>query len=89
MDQLNELRDRHYDFKTQLLRLSKKIVTLENPEDVLFYQEICEMFARHIKKIETVCFDDIGFSSCNCGFHPEQCNEKTKKRKTIHGQFHG
>ncbi|GAA0853988.1 hypothetical protein ABER99_20290 [Paenibacillus glucanolyticus] len=75
MDQLSEWRSRHYDLKIQLLRLSKKIVTTTHHEDVIFYQELCEIYARHIKKIESDCFDEIGVSICNCGFHPEQCIE--------------
>lgn len=75
MKDLNTWRTRHRELKIQLLNLSKKIVSAEDLDDKLFYQEICELYAQHIRKIETDCYGLFGVSICSCGFHPEHCDK--------------
>lgn len=72
MDELIELRRRHFSLKIELLRLTQKIEN-SDPEDALFYQEICERYAKHIKNMQVECYDKFGLSICNCSFNPEVC----------------
>lgn len=73
MEELNTWRFRYKSIKTELLKLSKKISETSESEDILFYQEICEKYAYHLKKIEKSCHEEIGIHLCNCNFNEEQC----------------
>ncbi|ARF67729.1 hypothetical protein B7C51_07635 [Paenibacillus larvae subsp. pulvifaciens] len=74
MEELLASRTRYRTLKIELLKLSKRFEGAD-PEDILFYQEICEKYASHLKAIETACYERIGASICNCQFHSEQqCN---------------
>lgn len=72
---MNELilwRNRHKALKIELLKLSKRIEDADQ-DDILFYQEICEKYAYHLKNIEATCHSKLGVRICNCGFNPELC----------------
>ncbi|ALP36979.1 hypothetical protein ASL14_13195 [Paenibacillus sp. IHB B 3084] len=75
MEELHAWRSRHHNFKIELLKLSKKIEETENTSDILFYQEICEKYAYHLKKIESACYDKVGVTICGCNFNPEHCTD--------------
>ncbi|MEW9701155.1 hypothetical protein [Paenibacillus sp. SI8] len=72
MEELLSWRNRHRNIKIELLNLSKRI-EFSHPEDVSFYQEVCEKYAYHLKRIETDCYKKNGIQICNCGFNPEHC----------------
>lgn len=74
MDNLIQWRTRHHSLKIESLRLSKEILESNNPDDILFYQELCEKYAYHLKKIENECFQAVGVKMCSCGFNPENCS---------------
>lgn len=74
MEDLLKWRSRHHDFKIELLKLSNKIEMAKDSEDIVFYQELCEMYARHLKKIEAACYKKSGIQLCTCSFNPEQCS---------------
>lgn len=71
MDELLSWRNRYQKFKIELLHLSKRIEGAE-PEDILFYQEICEKYASHLKAIEAACHEKMGAGICNCQLQSEQ-----------------
>ncbi|WP_156830197.1 hypothetical protein [Paenibacillus sp. HW567] len=73
MTKLDDWRIRHKSIKIELLKLSNKICESMDPEDVIFYQEICEKYAYHLKKIEKSCYKEIGVYLCNCSFNVNQC----------------
>ncbi|WP_238655563.1 hypothetical protein [Paenibacillus piscarius] len=74
MTELDNWRVRHKAIKNELLKLSNKIAEAKYPEDVTFYQEICERYAYHLKKIENSCHEEIGVYLCNCSFNDKQCD---------------
>lgn len=75
LENLIQWRTRHHAFKIELLKLSNKIVESNEPDDIFFYQKLCEYYAHHLKKIETECYEEIGVNICTCNFNPEQCNK--------------
>ena len=75
MEELLAWRNRHHSFKIELLKLSNKIVQSTELEDKVFYQEICEKYAYHLRKIEKECYSTLGVNICSCNFNPEQCNQ--------------
>lgn len=74
MEKLIQWRTRHHALKIELLKLSNKILESSEPDDMIFYQEICEKYALHLKKIESECFEAVGVKICSCNFKPEHCN---------------
>ncbi|MBN3526530.1 hypothetical protein [Paenibacillus apiarius] len=59
MEELRNWRDRHRTIKIELLHVSKRIEGAD-PEDRLFYQEICEKYGYHLKRIEADCYKKTG-----------------------------
>lgn len=74
MEKLIYWRTRHHVMKIELLKLSNRIVKSTEPDDMLFYQEICEKYAHHLKRIEKECYEELGVNICACSFNPEQCD---------------